>query len=356
MRKIIHVDMDAYFASVEQRDEPNLKGKPIAVGGRPDRRGVIATASYEARRYGVRSAISSKKALELCPQLIIVPGRMKVYRTISYQIRDLFKEYTELVQPLSLDEAFLDVTSYCHQQNLYASQVASEIQSRIWHQHQLTCSVGVAANKFLAKLGSDWNKPNGIKVFLPEEAEALIQDLPVRKLWGVGPVGETKMHQNGLLTFTDVRQAGVQKMAEIFGKAGVDYWNLAWGRDDRPVKLETRRKSLSTETTLYSDTNDLDEVWVLLQEMLVELYEQMTQRGWQAYQLGVKVTYADFVGSTRSISLPYGLIPQEQLSALMKKLLLKTDFPRRSIRLIGLFFGDLRYPDDPVQLYIPFSE
>jgi DNA polymerase-4 len=251
VRKIIHIDMDAFFASVEQRDNPGLRGKPVAVGGGGDR-GVVAAASYEARRFGVRSAMASAKARRLCPELIFVPHRFDIYRSVSRQIREIFARYTPIIQPLSLDEAYLDVT-----ENLMAlpsaTAIAEQIRSAIRAETGLTASAGVSYNKFLAKIASDQNKPDGICVIPPRHGAAFVAALPVQKFHGVGPATAAKMHRLGLHTGADIRAQSPSFLEQHFGKAGRYYYWVSRGIDDRPVNPHQERKSIGSETTFFPD-------------------------------------------------------------------------------------------------------
>src|SRR5690606_2708567 len=250
-RKIIHIDMDAFFASVEQRDNPELRGKPVAVGG-TSRRGVVAAASYEARAYGVRSAMPTVVARRRCPQLILVKSRFDVYRAVSHQIREIFYTYTDLVEPLSIDEAFLDVT-HVKQGPPSATLIAREIKARILKETGLTASAGVSINKFLAKLASDVNKPDGLTVILPEEAEAFVAALPVDRFYGVGPVTAERMRAMGIETGADLRARSEEELRKHFGKAGSHFYRIARALDDRPVRPDRQRKSVGAERTFEED-------------------------------------------------------------------------------------------------------
>ena len=248
LRKIIHIDMDAFYASIEQRDNPELRGKPIAVG-REEERGVVAAASYEARKFGVRSAMASTRARKLCPELIFVPGRMEVYKKVSEQIRDIFAEYTDLIEPLSIDEAFLDVTENKKGMEL-AVDIAKEIKRRIREELHLVASAGVSYNKFLAKVASDYRKPDGLCTIHPDQAQDFIDHLPVEAFWGVGKVTAKKMHELFIHTGKDLRACSLEMLTHYFGKAGQLYHDFARGIDERPVEVIRIRKSLGCEHTL----------------------------------------------------------------------------------------------------------
>ncbi|HLP05808.1 MAG TPA: DNA polymerase IV, partial [Paludibacter sp.] len=256
MRKIIHIDMDAFFASIEQRDNPDYRGKPLAVG-HAGTRGVVAAASYEARKYGVRSAMASKTALRKCPQLIFVMPRFDVYKSVSSQVLEIFREYTDLVEPLSLDEAFLDVTEN-HKNMPSATHIALEIKQKIFEKLSLTASAGVSFNKFLAKIASDFNKPNGIYVVTPETAAQFVEKLEIEKFYGVGKVTAKRMHQLGINTGADLKQWSIEGLVANFGKAGHFYYQNARGIDHRPVEPQHIRKSVGAETTFGHDTDNLD--------------------------------------------------------------------------------------------------
>lgn len=262
-RKIIHIDMDAFYASVEQRDNPQLRGKPIVVGGNPDSRGVVATCSYEARRFGIHSAMSCARAYRLCPQVVFVRPRFDAYQKVSQQIREIFFRYTDLVEPLSLDEAYLDVTT--NKPGIQsATWVAQNICNEIRQKTSLTASAGVSYNKFLAKIASDVKKPNGLTVVTPEEAESFIAQLLIRRFHGVGRVTEKKMQKLGILTGADLRQHSLAELNKNFGKAGQYYFNIARGIDLRPVMPNRIRKSIGKETTLSEDITDIAQMLTII--------------------------------------------------------------------------------------------
>ncbi|CAB1061728.1 DNA polymerase IV (EC [Olavius sp. associated proteobacterium Delta 1] len=260
LRKIIHLDMDAFYASVEQRDTPELKGKPVIVGGDPNHRGVVAACSYEARKFGIHSAMASSTAYKLCPDAIFIRPRFDVYKAVSSEIREIFHEYTNLVEPLSLDEAFLDVTEN-FKEMVSATLIAKEIKNQIYSRTgRLTASAGVSFNKFLAKVASDINKPDGITVVTPEMAASFIDRLPIRKFFGVGKVTEEKMIGFGIKTGADLKKYKKEKLIQIFGKSGNYFYNIAHGKDDRPVEPNRIRKSIGKETTLPEDIDDTDQM------------------------------------------------------------------------------------------------
>ncbi len=269
MRKIIHVDADSFYASVEMRERPELRGKPIAVGGSSERRGVIATSNYEARKYGVRSAMASAHAMKLCPELIIVKARFDLYREVSQQFHEIFRDYTELVEPLSLDEAYLDV-SECLQCHGSATLIANEIRDRI-RELGVTASAGVAPNKFLAKVASDWNKPDGTFTIAPEQVAAFVMELPVSKINGVGKVTAEKLKKMGVVTCGDLQQLPIEKLAKRFGKYGPRLAELAQGIDKREVKTSWTRKSISVERTYNEDMQNQQQIVEAMPALLEEL-------------------------------------------------------------------------------------
>lgn len=299
MRKIIHIDCDCFFAAIEMRDDPRLRNRPLAVGGDPGKRGVIATCNYEARTYGVHSAMASAYAKKLCPDLLIVPGRMQVYREVSMAIQAIFHEYTPLVQPLSLDEAFLDVTDSpaCRGS---ATLIAREIRQRVEETQGITVSAGVAPNKFLAKIASDWNKPDGLKVILPDEVDEFVLALPVKRLHGVGKVTAARLHQRGVDTCADLRLWRKQDLAREFGSFGERLWELARGIDDRPVVVDRARQSVSVENTYDRDLPDLQHCLDALPPLLDKLAQRLGRLEGQ-YRISkpfVKLKFHDFTQTT----------------------------------------------------------
>jgi len=299
MRKIVHVDCDCFFAAIEMRDDPALRTVPLAVGGASDRRGVISTCNYEARRYGVRSAMSSAMALKLCPGLVLVPGNMEKYREASQQIRRIFYEYTDLVEPLSLDEAYLDVSaSTCCQGS--ATLMATEMRHKIESQVGITVSAGIAPNKFLAKIASDWNKPNGQLVITPDDVDDFVKKLPVNKIHGVGKVMAQKLESMGIVTCADVRRYELLELVERFGKFGQRLHSLAQGVDDREVKTNYRRKSLSVEHTYPEDLPTAEACCEALPELFLKLKGRLKKvdDDFQITKELVKLKFNDFTTTT----------------------------------------------------------
>jgi DNA polymerase-4 len=298
-RKIIHVDMDCFYAAVEQRDRPALRGLPIAVGGSPEGRGVIATASYEARPFGVRSAIASATAIRLCPQLIIVRPDFSKYKKESRRVREIMLSYGATIEPLSLDEAYLDVSN-CRIFDGSATRIAQDICQRIKTETGLTASAGVAPNKFLAKIASDINKPDGIKVIRPHEIDAFMKTLPIEKIWGVGKVTAAKMHQKGIRTCADLQRFSVEELTHMYGSWGAALYDYARGIDDRPVRESRERKSLSVEETYFSDLVTIEQCLEHLPELYDDWNERMVRSGHGARIRGisVKLKFNDFKSLT----------------------------------------------------------
>lgn len=333
-RKIIHIDMDAFYASVEQRDHPELRGKPIAVG-HAEERGVVAAASYEARKYGVRSAMSSQKAKRLCPQLIFVPGRMNTYKAVSRRIHEIFQEYTEVIEPLSLDEAFLDVTENKKQISL-AVEIAREIKQRIREELDLVASAGVSYNKFLAKIASDYRKPDGLCTIHPDQALEFIDRLPIESFWGVGPVTAKKMHTLGIHNGCQLRECSLEMLTRQFGKAGQLYYDFSRGIDPRPVDAAHIRKSVGCERTLEKDISRSSSVIIELYHVATELIGRLERTGFKGNTLTLKIKFHDFTLKTKSLSMPKELTALKEVLPLAKQLLKEIDYADHPIRLIGL--------------------
>ena len=333
-RKIIHIDMDAFYASVEQRDHPELRGLPIAVG-HAEERGVVSAASYEARKYGVRSAMSSLKAKQLCPHIVFVPGRMSVYKEVSAQIHTIFREYTDLIEPLSLDEAFLDVTHNKKDIEL-AVDIAKEIKKRIREELNLVASAGISYNKFLAKVASDYRKPDGLCTIHPDQALDFIAKLPIEAFWGVGKVTAQKMHSLGIHKGKDLQQCTLEMLTRLFGKAGYIYYDFARGVDLRPVEAERIRKSVGCEHTLDKDITASSSVIIELYHVATELIERLKRNGFSGNTLTLKIKFYDFKQITRSITQEKELSQMSDILPLAKLLLKEVDYSIRPIRLIGL--------------------
>ncbi len=339
-RKIIHIDMDAFYASVEQRDNPELRGKPIAVGY-AEKRGVVSTASYEARRYGVCSAMASTKAKRLCPQLVFVPGRMEVYKEVSRQIHEIFHEYTDIIEPLSLDEAFLDVTENKPGIQL-AVDIAREIKQKIRAELNLVASAGVSYNKFLAKIASDYRKPDGLCTIHPDQALEFIARLPIESFWGVGPVTAKKMHALGIHNGEQLRARSRDTLLREFGKVGALYYDCARGTDLRPVEAVHVRKSVGCERTLEKDISLRSSVIIELYHVAVELVGRLERRDFRGNTLTLKIKFHDFNQITRSITQSKELITLDIILPLAKQLLKEVDYESHPIRLIGLSVSNPR--------------
>ena len=338
IRKIIHVDMDAFYASVEQMDAPKLKGKPIAVGG-GGKRGVISAASYEARKFGVKSAMSGNLAAKLCPNLIFVKPHFDRYTEISKKIRTIFYDYTDLVEPLSLDEAYLDVTVN-KKGNPSASLIAKEIRDRIFNEVGLTASAGISINKFVAKIASDYNKPNGQKIVNPEEVIPFLEDLDIRKFYGVGKVTSEKMYQKGIFTGKDLKAKSIEYLDTHFGKSGRYYYHVVRGIHNSEVKPNRIRKSLAAERTFSENLSS--EVFML--EKLKHIAEEVSRRLNKSKVAGktvtLKIKYSDFTLQTRSKTLPYYISDKDIILETAKDLLYKERLSN-SVRLLGISMSNL---------------
>jgi DNA polymerase-4 len=346
-RKIIHIDMDAFFASVEQRDNPHYQGKPLIVGGQPDSRGVVAACSYEARKFGIHSAMPSAHAYRLCPHAIFVKPRFEAYREVSTQIREIFWQYASEVEPLSLDEAYLDV-SYTEVHNGSATLIAKAIKQDILNTTRLNASAGVSYNKFLAKTASDMDKPNGLYVILPEQGADFVASLDVGKFHGIGPATEKKMHEFGIYTGYDLRQYSLAELSERFGKSGRHYYNIARGIDERPVRSSRQRKSLGKETTFAEDVLSLNTITAKLLELADVVFANVNEQQLKARTLTVKVKYNNFQQITRSHTLEHN-IDLWDLHGCIPTLLSKTEVGTRPVRLVGLSLSGFEIPQTEIQ-------
>ncbi len=356
IRRILHVDMDAFYASVEQRDNPALRGKPLAVGGHPDRRGVVAAASYEARAFGVFSAMSMAKAVRLCPTLTIVRPDFARYKTASSAVFAIFREVTPLVEPLSLDEAYLDVTENMWGET-FGTSVARRLKERIRADTGLTASAGVAPNKFLAKIASGWKKPDGLTVISPDRVEPFLQQLPVGALWGVGPVTEKKLRARGIERLVDVRTAELQLLRDTVGSLADWLRQLASGVDDRPVVPNREAKSSGSENTYPEDLTSLDTIHAEIAEMATHAIAWLSRKQLLARTVTIKVRYDDFTTITRSHTAR-PTRDETDLTMRAVRLVEKTDAGRRPIRLLGVsvhnFCGENDSTDEPDRL--PFDD
>ena len=356
MRKIIHIDMDAFYASIEQRDNPEYRGKPLAVGYSGER-GVVAAASYEARRYGIRSAMPSKIARAKCPHLIFVPTRFDLYHDISQQIMEIFLDYTDLVEPLSLDEAYLDVTT--NKINMpSASIIAAEIKKRIKETTRLTASAGVSINKFLAKVASDYKKPDGLFVITEKEAEAFVETLKIEQFWGVGKVTADKMHNFGIYTGADLKRFSEAFLTKYFGKAGHIFYQNARAIDEREVVPNRIRKSIGSETTFLTDLDDKAELSEELFKVAAEVWRRISGHEFYGRTVILKVKFSDFVQITRSKTLSEFVTDSDILRLTAEELLNIVELSDRAVRLIGLSVGninDIEHPET-YQLEIEFPK
>ena len=343
-RKIIHVDMDAFYASIEQRDNLELRGRPIAVGHAGER-GVVSAASYEARKYGVRSAMASLKAARLCPELIFVPVRIEVYEQVSEQIHQIFRDYTDVIEPLALDEAFLDVTH--NKKNMaLAVDIAREIKRRIYDELGLVASAGVSYNKFLAKIASDYRKPNGLCTIHPDHASDFIAQLPIESFWGVGQVTAKRMHALGIHRGRELREWSLDGLTREFGKVGKLYYEYARGIDLRPVEAIRVRKSIGCERTLEHDIHTRAAVVVELYHTAEELIERLANSEFKGNTLTLKVKFHDFTQITRSITQDKVLTNMKTILPLAKHLLANVEYENHPIRLLGLSVSNPRGEED----------
>lgn len=334
-RRIVHIDMDAFYASVEQRDRPELRGKPVAVGGRPEGRGVVAAASYEARRFGVRSAMSMAAAVRRCPELVILRTDFAKYRAVSQQVFDLFRAVTPLVEPLSLDEAYLDVTENAWDEP-YATRVAKRLKAQIRETTGLTASAGVAPNKFLAKIASDWQKPDGLTVVSPDRVESFLQQLPVGALWGVGPVTERRLREAGIERLVDVRDVDDAALRGLVGSHGPSLRRLAHGIDERPVVAHRERKSKSSEQTYALDLIDLETIRAEIDRMARASVDWLHRADTRARTVTVKVRYEDFTTVTRSDTGRVATDDADAIAYRAQRLIDRTEAGVRPVRLLGV--------------------
>lgn len=360
IRKIIHVDMDAFYASVEQLDNPQLKGKPLAVGG-SGKRGVISAASYEARKFGVKSAMAGNLAIKLCPELVFVPPRFERYSEISKKIRSIFYRYTDLVEPLSLDEAYLDVTVN-KMGNPSATLIAKEIRNQILTELNLTASAGISINKFVAKIASDYNKPNGQKTVEPNEVLEFLEKLDIRKFYGVGKVTAEKMYQHGIFNGSDLKRKSISYLEEHFGKSGASYYNIVRGIHNSSVKPNRIRKSLAAERTFKENLSS--EVFMLqkLEHIAEEVSRRLQKSNVAGKTVTLKIKYSDFKLQTRSTTLSYFISDEDIIFETAKTLLFQEKL-RESVRLLGISLSNLNTEktkksdktEEPVSVQLQFG-
>ncbi len=348
-RKIIHVDMDAFYASVEQRDNPDLRGQPVVVGGTPEKRGAVAAASYEARQYGIHSAMPARTAVQRCPHLVFVRPRFEAYRAVSQQIRSIFFDYTDLVEPLSLDEAYLDVTA--DKKDIGSAMlIAGQIKQRIKADLQLTASAGVSINKFLAKIASDLDKPDGLSLIAPDQAMAFIEKLPIEQFYGVGPATAAKMKALGIETGADLKKWERHQLMATFGKAGDYYYKVVRAEDNRAVNPHRIRKSIGAEKSFFEELHQLVEMEAALQSIAEEVHQRLMQNRRSGYSLTLKIKYNNYDVITRSRTLATPIQSVVEILSLAKILLLANITPHRPVRLLGITLSHLTDPHSHRQL------
>jgi DNA polymerase IV len=357
IRKIIHVDMDAFYASVEQRDNPDYRGKPVAVGGSPSKRGVVAAASYEARKFGIHSALASSIAVQKCPQLIFVPPRFDKYHEISLQIREIFHRYTDLVEPLALDEAYLDVTE--NKRGLpSATLIAREIKAKIFEETALTASAGISINKFLAKTASSIKKPNGLFLIPPDKVDSFLEELPIEKFYGIGRVTAEKMRVIGIHTGADLKLWTEVDLLKRFGKVGGFLFRIVRGQDDRPVTPNRIRKSIGAEESFAEDLNDRHSMLEALEAIAKILKDRIERSEANGRTLTLKVKYSDYQQVTRSRTVAEPIFSVDEVMKVAIELLDSTEVDQRRVRLLGLTLSNLdgeRGTDDCIQLTLEFE-
>lgn len=348
--------MDAFFASVEQRDHPEYRGKPVVVGGSPRGRGVVAAASYESRKYGIHSAMPAAQAVKRCPHAIFVKPRFEVYKEVSHQIREIFFEYTDLVEPLSLDEAYLDVTDN-HKQNPSATLIAKEIKQQILKKTELVASAGISFNKFLAKIASDLDKPDGLSIIHPDEAEEFIEQLPIGKFYGVGKATQRKMASFGIRTGRDLKQWEEVDLVKRFGKSGHHYYRIARAIDNRKVKSHRIRKSIGKERTFSEDVSDLEWIAQFLKDLSVKISDTMKKLNATGKTVTLKVRYKNFETVTRSYTHPQFIHKTDDIAETAVRLLKETEAGAREVRLLGISISSLNLHEGGSfgeQLELPF--
>jgi len=356
IRKIIHLDMDAFYAAIEQRDHPELRGRPVIVGGQPDKRGVVATCSYEARRFGIHSAMPSLTAFKRCPQAIFLPPRFDVYRSVSRQIIQIFHAYTDLVEPLALDEAYLDVTeNKLHLTS--ATLIARQIKQQIQQQTGLTASAGVSFNKFLAKLASDFQKPDGFTVVTPQQASQFLDATPIRKFFGVGKVTEARLNTLGIQTGADLKQVSEEQLRTLFGERGSMLYNYVRGQDHRPVLPTRTRKSVSKEITLQTDSADHEHMVHILQHLSEQVEKHLIELGIAGKTVTLKLKWSDFQLITRSTTVPTAIQDAHTIMQHLLILLTQLKSEQKPVRLLGVSLSNLvpEHAISPQQVYISRS-
>jgi len=355
LRKVIHVDMDAFYAAVEQRDRPELRGQPVIVGGSPESRGVVCTASYEARKFGVRSAMPCSRAKRLCPRGIFLRPRFEVYQAVSDVVREILHDFTDLVEPVSLDEAYLDVTTN-KQEERSATRIAETIRRRIFRETELTASAGVGPNKFIAKVASDMNKPDGLTVVPPERVSRFLARLPVRKIPGIGQVTGRRCQELGIRVCSDFLAFDEAELVRRFGQSGRHFLRLARGLDPRPVVADSERKSVSIEDTFAEDLTGLEQARSALERLARGLAERLQQHGLRGRTVVLKVKYGDFQQITRQRSLGIAVWNRRSLLSIAEDLIPETELGRRPVRLLGLGVSHLEDEQTARQKLFSFAE
>ena len=355
MRKIIHIDMDAYYAAIEIMVNPSLKGKCVIVGGSPNSRGVVSTCSYEARTFGVRSGMASSQAWRLCPQAIFVCPNFTLYKEVSTQIMDIFQRFTDLIEPMSLDEAYLDVTENKAGEQ-YATEIAKRIKQEILTETRLTCSAGVSYNKFLAKIGSELNKPDGLSVITPQKAQEILFQLPIEKFHGIGKVTAARMKKLGIDTGRELHELPMKEMIRHFGKTGLFYYYVVRGIDNREVITEYNPKSISCENTFDHDVGELDELLEQLQHVVNRVAHRMQRKQINGQSVILKLKYDNFEYITRNLPLPLLTNDPTQIYRAAEQLLIQNWDSKRKVRLLGVGLNKLDTEVDETadQLVIPF--
>ncbi len=348
-RKIIHIDMDAFFASVEQRDNPSLQQKAIAIGGDPKQRGVVATASYEARKFGIKSAMPMATAVRLCPDLIIIRPRIAYYREISENIREIFSRFTSRIEPLSIDEAYLDVSENTDFRGS-ATLLAQHILQTIFEETQLTASAGVSYCKFLAKYASNINKPNGVFTITPEQALEIIGKIPVERFHGIGPATQKKLNQMGIFTGEDLRHANLPELQKQLGKSAIFFYSLAQGKDNREIRIDRIKKSIGNETTFKKDIDDEQQLWRQLEILLEQSWQSLLNKNMLASTITIKIKYHDFAIHTKSYTQSSPIISLSNAKMIAQSLLEQQSLTK-PVRLIGATFSHLSAKHrTPIQL------
>ncbi|MBU7587515.1 MAG: DNA polymerase IV [Nostoc sp. TH1S01] len=355
MRKIIHTDMDAFYASVEQRDNPKYRSKPLVVGGSPNQRGVVAAASYEARKFGIHSAMPSVTAMAKCPELIFVRPRFDVYREVSAQIHEIFRRYTDVVEGVALDEAYLDVTE--NKQNIpYAYTIARHIKAAIREETLLTATAGVSINKFLAKMASGQNKPNGLTVILPEDAIAFVEGLAIEKFHGIGEVTAAKMHSLGIHTGADLKRRSLVELTKHFGKVGHHYYKIARAEDDRIVEPNRVRKSVGAETSFAVNLSDRLQMLYELEQIAQIVQQRLEQNSTRGRTLTLKIKFSDYQQITRSKTLPDYTRDLDTIIITATELFEVVELENRSIRLLGIALSNLENAKQTLIIQLPLFE